>query len=427
MIKHIPGLGRAAVDSHTEPPYVRATLKELGSSDFRPFQDLCLYSMGMTTHVIFEALDQQPATVSPTVISLIRDEIGFDGLLMTDDISMEALNGPVEERSRSALDAGCDVTLHCNGQLEEMRKIATLCPLNCAKAAERMQRVMDQHSALSELVNSQKMVKEGGCMTDDTVPSQGVLEIADRLEAENLIIDIDGFEGPLDLLLSLSRSQKVDLLKISVLELARQYLDFIEQAKALRIELAADYLVMAAWLAYLKSRLLLPPEQQDDGPTGEELAAHLAFQLERLQAMRSAAAQLMARDQKGRNFFQRGVPEKFELVRRVTYTASLLDLMQAYSRVRTRDEFRPFVMDRQNVFTMEEALERLRGLVGYALDWVDLASYLPSDWTDDPLRRRAATAATFAASLELAKAGRVEIRQRGTFEPIELKRKTAQT
>lgn len=264
-------------------------------------------------------------------------------------------------------------------------------------------------------------------MTDDTVPSQGVLEIVDRLEAENLIIDIDGFEGPLDLLLSLSRSQKVDLLKISVLELARQYLDFIEQAKALRIELAADYLVMAAWLAYLKSRLLLPPEQQDDGPTGEELAAHLAFQLERLQAMRSAAAQLMARDQKGRNFFQRGVPEKFELVRRVTYTASLLDLMQAYSRVRTRDEFRPFVMDRQNVFTMEEALERLRGLVGYALDWVDLASYLPSDWTDDPLRRRAATAATFAASLELAKAGRVEIRQRGTFEPIELKRKTAQT
>ena len=156
VIKHIPGLGRAAVDSHTEPPYVRATLKELGSSDFRPFQDLCLYSMGMTTHVIFEALDQQPATVSPTVISLIRDEIGFDGLLMTDDISMEALNGPVEERSRSALDAGCDVTLHCNGQLEEMRKIATLCPLNCAKAAERMQRVMDQHSALSELVNSKK-------------------------------------------------------------------------------------------------------------------------------------------------------------------------------------------------------------------------------------------------------------------------------
>ena len=162
VIKHIPGLGRAAVDSHTEPPYVRATLKELGSSDFRPFQDLCLYSMGMTTHVIFEALDQQPATVSPTVISLIRDEIGFDGFLMTDDISMEALNGPVEERSRSALDAGCDVTLHCNGQLEEMRKIATLCPLNCAKAAERMQRVMDQHSALSELVNSKKMVKEGG-------------------------------------------------------------------------------------------------------------------------------------------------------------------------------------------------------------------------------------------------------------------------
>ena len=264
-------------------------------------------------------------------------------------------------------------------------------------------------------------------MTVDPSSPHESLELAERLDAENLIVDVDGFEGPLDLLLSLSRSQKVDLLKISVLELARQYLAFIEKAKELRIELAADYLVMAAWLAFLKSRLLLPPEQQDDGPTGEELAAHLAFQLERLQAMRSAAAQLMARDQKGRNFFQRGIPEKYEMVRKVTYTASLLDLMQAYSRVRTRDEFRPFVMDRQNVFTMEEALERLRGLVGYAVDWVDLVSYLPQDWVDNPLRRRAATAATFAASLELAKAGRVEIRQQGTFEPILLKRKTPQT
>ena len=247
--------------------------------------------------------------------------------------------------------------------------------------------------------------------------------VSDRLSAEALIVDVDGFEGPLDLLLTLSRTQKVDLMRISILELAQQYLDFVERAKALRIELAADYLVMAAWLAFLKSRLLLPPDPTDEGPSGEEMAAHLAFQLERLQAMRDCAARLMARDQKGRDFFVRGIPENVETVRRVNYTANLLDLMQAYSRIRTRDEFRPFVMDRNDVFTMEEALERMRGLIGFAVDWVDISSYLPDGWGASPMRRRAATASTFAASLELAKAGKIELRQSETFAPLELRRK----
>ena len=247
--------------------------------------------------------------------------------------------------------------------------------------------------------------------------------VSDRLSAEALIVDVDGFEGPLDLLLTLSRTQKVDLMRISILELAQQYLDFVERAKALRIELAADYLVMAAWLAFLKSRLLLPPDPADEGPSGEEMAAHLAFQLERLQAMRDCAARLMARDQKGRDFFVRGVPENVETVRTVNYTANLLDLMQAYSRIRTRDEFRPFVTDRNDIFTMEEALERMRGLIGFAVDWVDISSYLPDGWGASPMRRRAATASTFAASLELAKAGKVELRQSETFAPLELRRK----
>ena len=246
--------------------------------------------------------------------------------------------------------------------------------------------------------------------------------VADRLAAEALIIDVDGFEGPLDVLLSLSRTQKVDLRKISILHLAQQYLAFVERAKELRLELAADYLVMAAWLAFLKSRLLLPPDPKDDGPSGEELAAHLAFQLERLQAMRDAAAKLMARDQLGRDFFPRGVPETMERVRKVKYTATLLDLMQGYSRIRTRDEFRPFVMDRDNVYTMEQALETMRGLIGFAGEWTSLSAYLPPGWTSDPIRRRAATAATFAASLELAKAGKVELRQSDTFAPIELRK-----
>ncbi|MDB4212336.1 segregation/condensation protein A [Ascidiaceihabitans sp.] len=251
------------------------------------------------------------------------------------------------------------------------------------------------------------------------------IAVAERVAAEALIIDVDGFEGPLDLLLTLSRTQKVDLRKISVLELAHQYLAFVEKAKALRLELAADYLVMAAWLAFLKSRLLLPPDPSEEGPSGEELAAHLAFQLERLQAMRDSAARLMGRDQLGRDFFARGQIEVVERVKKVTYTATLLDLMQGYARLRTRDEFRPFVMDRDSVFTMEQALERMRDLIGYTGEWTDIVSYLPDGWANDPVKRRSATAATFAASLELVKEGHLEIRQSESFAPIELRKRTS--
>ncbi|MFD3189668.1 segregation and condensation protein A [Sedimentitalea sp. HM32M-2] len=250
------------------------------------------------------------------------------------------------------------------------------------------------------------------------------MSVAERMAAEALIVDVDGFEGPLDVLLTLSRTQKVDLRKISVLQLAQQYLGFVEKAKELRLELAADYLVMAAWLAFLKSRLLLPPDPTEEGPSGEELAAHLAFQLERLQAMRDAAARLMGRDRLGRDFFARGQAQDVTRVKSVTYTATLLDLMQGYARIRTRDEFRPFVMDRDSVFTMEQALERMRPLIGFAGTWTDLTTYMPEGWDGDPVRLRSATAATFAASLELVKEGHMEIRQSETFAPIQLRRKS---
>ncbi|WP_390914944.1 segregation/condensation protein A [Pseudosulfitobacter sp. SM2401] len=249
------------------------------------------------------------------------------------------------------------------------------------------------------------------------------VSVAERMAAEALIVDVDGFEGPLDLLLTLSRTQKVDLRKISVLQLAHQYLAFVEKAKELRLELAADYLVMAAWLAFLKSRLLLPPDPTEEGPSGEELAAHLAFQLERLQAMRDCAARLMARDQLGRDFFARGQVETVERVKSVTYTATLLDLMQGYARIRTRDDFRPFILDRESVFTMEQALERMRGLIGYAGEWTEIVTYLPEGWDNDPVRRRSATAATFAASLELVKEGHLDIRQGESFGPIQLRKR----
>ena len=246
---------------------------------------------------------------------------------------------------------------------------------------------------------------------------------SDRMAAEARIVDVDGYEGPLDLLLTLSRSQKVDLRKISVLQLAEQYLKFINQAQQLRIELAADYLVMAAWLAYLKSRLLLPPEPGDAGPSASDLAAHLAFQLERLAAMREAASRLMALDQLGRNVFVRGQPETVAHRRTLTYEATLLDLIRAYARIRTKDDFRPYAMDRQNVFTMEQALDRLRGLIGFAGNWADLTSFLPDGWDISPERRRSATAAHFAAILELAKRGQIVLRQSETFAPVELRRK----
>ena len=248
-------------------------------------------------------------------------------------------------------------------------------------------------------------------------------KIADRMVQETLVVDVDGFEGPLDLLLNLSRTQKVDLRKISILDLAVQYLVFIEKARELRIELAADYLVMAAWLAFLKSRLLLPPDPSEDGPSGDELATHLAFQLERLQVMRDTAAKLMARDRLGRDRFVRGVTEDMMRRKTVHYTANLLDLMQGYARIRTKDDFRPFVMDRDSVFTMEQALNRMRGLIGFAGHWTDIASYLPEGWSEDPKKRRSATASTFAASLELAKEGKIEIRQEDVFSPIKIRKK----
>jgi segregation and condensation protein A len=215
----------------------------------------------------------------------------------------------------------------------------------------------------------------------------------------------------------------VDLRQISILALTEQYLALIEEARALRLELAADYLVMAAWLAYLKSRLLVPAEPGEEGPSAEDMAAHLAFQLERLAAMRDCAAKLMARDQLGRERFVRGRPESVGTARRVVYTAGLIDLLQAYARVRTRDDFRPYAMDRESVFTMEEALDRLRPLIGSAAEWTDLMSFLPQGWETDPKRRRSATAANFAAALELVKSGKVSLRQSETFAPIQLKRR----
>lgn len=242
-------------------------------------------------------------------------------------------------------------------------------------------------------------------------------------EPATLILDIDGFEGPLDLLLSLAQSQKVDLRRISVSELAGQYLDFINHATRLRLELAADYLVMAAWLAYLKSRLLLPAPPPDDEPSAEDMAARLTLRLARLEAMRAAAARLMAQNRLGVDVFPRGAPEGITSGRSVVHEASLVDLLRAYARIRTRDAFRPLVYEREPVFTMDDALERLSRLIGPGPDWRDLIAYLPPGWQATPLARRSAVAANLTAALELARRGAVELRQEAGFAPIHIRRK----
>ncbi|WP_374383671.1 ScpA family protein [Dongia sp.] len=236
-----------------------------------------------------------------------------------------------------------------------------------------------------------------------------------------LRLDLDGYEGPIDILLTLAREQKVDLKKISILELADQYLAFINHARKLRLELAADYLVMAAWLAYLKSRLLLPEPPADGEPTGVELAAALAFQLQRLEAMQKAGQALLALPQLGRDVFTRGAPEPLKVVDIPVFELTLYELLKAYGTHPGRKREAMLQIQPLNLFSMDDALKRIGDIIGHTLDWTVLQNFLP-DGLKQPLQRRAAVAATFAASLELARSGIINLRQEGLFGPIYMKR-----
>jgi len=244
---------------------------------------------------------------------------------------------------------------------------------------------------------------------------------------EALVVALDGYEGPIDLLLSMAREQKVDLTRISILQLADQYLGFIEKVRQLRIELAADYLVMAAWLAYLKSRLLLPdPPESDEEPTPEELAAALAFQLRRLEAMREAAERMMRLPQLGRDLFVRGAPEGLSVTKRPVFETTLYELLKAYAEHRRRQEASTLTIAPTQLYSLEEALMRLNELLGRLPDWAMLAHFIPAGFSD-PLRSRSAVASTFLATLELTKAGRLELRQDRPFAPIWLRRLSSQS
>jgi segregation and condensation protein A len=239
-----------------------------------------------------------------------------------------------------------------------------------------------------------------------------------RAPPDELTLNLDGWEGPLDLLLSLARTQKVDLAQISILELVEQYLKFLSQARALKLEIAADYLVMAAWLAYLKSCLLLPKDPEAD-PSPEEIALRLQFRLQRLDAMREAGARLIGRDRLGRDVFTRGAPEGLRLVRKAQWQARLFDVIAAYGSVKARTQPAFHVVHARSVMTLDEAIARVGRMVGMTLEWATLESFLPS--TSDATFRRSALASSFLAALELARLGRVDIEQDEAFSPIRLR------
>ena len=243
-------------------------------------------------------------------------------------------------------------------------------------------------------------------------------------EADDLVLRLASYEGPIDLLLEQARQQKVDLTQISILALADQYLAFVEQARSLRLELAADYLVMAAWLAYLKSRLLLPEPPRDDEPSGAAMAEALAFQLRRLEAMRQAGQSLMRRPRLGIDIFPRGKPEPTGVHHRTIPQVTLYELLRAYAdqtrrRERVADKLR---IEASQLYSTDDALQRLTGMLGNVTGWATLASFLPGS-LDDPLVARSAVAAMLSASLELAKGGQVELRQDAPFAPVYLRRR----
>ena len=237
-------------------------------------------------------------------------------------------------------------------------------------------------------------------------------------DADTLTLDLDGWEGPLDLLLALARNQKVDLKAISILALVEQYLGFIATARSLKLEVAADYLVMAAWLAYLKSALLLPRDPQEV-PSPEDLALRLQLRLERLSAMREAGARLLARDRLGRDVFGRGAPEGLRTLRHARYEAEIYDLIAAYGRISARSRPVMHVVAVRDVMTLEEALARVSELIGIRVDWATIETFLPDAAVGT--YRKSALASSFVAALELAKQGRVELRQQSAFAPLYLK------
>lgn len=283
---------------------------------------------------------------------------------------------------------------------------------------------LNEGQATGEM-NAQSADQNAAKSSSKRAPMDKLWEDPDKaISDKSLMVDLDGFEGPLDLLLHLARTQKVDLAKISVLALAEQYLAFVEDARKLRLELAADYLVMAAWLAFLKSKLLIPQKSDEEEQSGEEMAQALAFRLKRLEAMREAATRLINRNRLGRDIFARGMPEPIVIEKTSDYEASLYDLLTAYASQRQRNSLSLVTIAKRNVWSLKDARGILARMVGQINDWTALDQFLLQYLHEDEDERRTALASSFAASLEMVREGQLDIRQDGAFAPIFLRNST---
>jgi segregation and condensation protein A len=259
-------------------------------------------------------------------------------------------------------------------------------------------------------------------MTADIIPFGG--EISERASDEPaLVVDVEGFEGPLDLLLALARQQKVDLAKISILALADQYLAFIDAARKLRLELAADYLVMAAWLAYLKSRLLLPDLHAPEGQSAEDMASALAFRLKRLEAFREVAQQLLGLPQLQRDVFSRGDPEPINDIKHPQWSATLYDLLSAYALQRQKQALGRVRFEQRKVWSLAEARAAIEKLIGESTDWGRLDEYLIA-YVVDPSMAATVTASSFASALEMVREGTMELQQHAAFAPLYVRKRS---
>ena len=389
VLKHIPGHGRATADSHAKLPVVTADRAVLEATDFAAFRPLAELPLAMTAHVVFTAIDPiAPATISATIVrEVIRDSIGFKGLLMSDDISMGALSGSIGERTRAAIASrlrrGASLQRRDGGDARGRRRSAPACRRSRAagrsRAGSEEAREVDRSRRRPRRIpdTDDRHVAAGAGVRMIAEDLQFVTELPERgADEPALVIDVEGFEGPLDLLLTLARQQKVDLAKISILALADQYLAFIEEARKLRLELAADYLVMAAWLAYLKSRLLLPEQHEPDGISAEDMATALAQRLRRLEAIRQVAEQLLNRPQLGREVFPRGLPEPIAEIKQPEWSATLYDLLSAYAGQRQKQARAYVRMPKRTVWSLAEAREAVERLIGQATDWCALDEYL---------------------------------------------------
>ncbi len=446
-IKHMPGHGRARSDTHLELPVVTTARDELLATDFAPFKALADLPVAMTAHVVFEAIDpEQPATTSATVIKeIIRGEIGFGGLLdqrrQQHECAVRQHRRPGCADDRGWLRPRTPLQWQIRRDAGSRRQRAAargrgrtaICRRLRPPPADGDIRCLGG-SCRARAGPSGAGMRQWWSPTDiDAMQRQFDADSTSEPREGGLVVDVDGFEGPLDLLLMLARNQKVDLAKISVLALAEQYLSFIEEARQIRLELAADYLVMAAWLAYLKSRLLLPKvEIKPEEVSGEELAAMLAFRLQRLDAMRVAGRAIWCGGHAlASRSFVRGAPEGIRLIRRSAYTATVYDLLKAYSDQRlktTRGEVRVPVRQVWSIKDARLRLERLLGKLAGFGDWVSLDSYLETYATGGD--RRTVVASSFGALLELAREGYIGLRQDRAFAPILLQatdRRSART